>query len=202
LQAGGKFKPDLLISMSYKSLFTGFIITVLAVAGFGFTVAKLIKTKVTNDITISLPAVLFPMTPEDIGQRFPSVRAPLGAYTTEDRVVDFSVNISATQWPGSDYEMTQKFFKSGIYNLYDKVDMIGEGIQEIHKKKFIYFEFDSRTNGDRRNPGNADPMLKYTYIQYLLEPGRTLVFTFSCPRDRKEEWQETAREMMKSIRVK
>jgi hypothetical protein len=202
LQAEGKFKPDLLISMSYKSLFTGFIITVFAVAGFGFTLAKLVKTKVTNDITVSLPAVLFPMTPEDIGQRFPSVRAPLGAYTTEDRVVDFSVNISATQWYPDDYEMSQKFFRSGIYNLYDKVEMLGEGIHEIHKKKFIFFEFESRTNGDRRKLGASDAILKYTYIQYYIEPKRTLVFTFSCPRDRKAEWQELVHEMMNSVRVK
>jgi len=142
------------------------------------------------------------MTPEDIGQRFPSVRAPLGAYTTEDRVVDFSVNISATQWPDTDYTMTQKFFKAGIYNLYDKVEMMSEGLQDIHKKKFIFFEFDSRTNGDRRSMGNSDPILKYTYIQYLVQPGRTLVFTFSCPKDRKQEWQPIAHEVMKSIRVK
>ena len=188
--------------MSYKSLFTGFIITVFAAAGFGFTLAKLVKTKVTNDITVSLPNTLFAMTPEDIGQRFPSVRAPLGAYTTEDRVVDFSVNISATKWTQNDLEMGQKFFKAGIYNLYDKVEMLSEGMQEIHKKKFIYFEFESRTNGDRRKLGSSDPVLKYTYIQYLIQPDRTLVFTFSCPKDQKPQWQETTHQMMKSIHVK
>jgi hypothetical protein len=188
--------------MSYKRLFPLFLIAFSAIASLSFSVSKLVKTKISNDITVSIPSELFPMTPEDVGQRFPSVRAPLGAYTTEDRVVDFSVNISATQWPETDYEMTQKFFKAGIYNLYDKVDMIGEGMQEIHKKKFIYFEFESRTNGDKRKLGSSDAILRYTYIQYLVQRGRTLVFTFSCPRDRKPEWQETAHAVMKSIRVK
>jgi len=188
--------------MILKRLFPAIIIVSAALFGFGFSLAKLVKTKVSNDITVSLPTSLFPMTPEDIGQRFPSVRAPLGAYTTEDRVVDFSVNISATQWYPDDYEMSQKFFRSGIYNLYDKVEMLGEGIHEIHKKKFIFFEFESRTNGDRRKLGASDAILKYTYIQYYIEPKRTLVFTFSCPRDRKEEWQQMAHEMMQSIKVK
>jgi len=188
--------------MNSKRLTPTFILIVAITVGFGFTLHKLIKTKVTNDITVDLPSQLTPMTPGDIGQRFPSVRAPLGAYTTEDRQVDFTVNISATQWPGKDYELTQKFFRAGIYNLYDKVDMIQEGIHDIHKKKFIYFEFDSRTNGDKRELGSSDPILKYTYIQYLLEPGRTLVFTFSCPKDQKAQWQETAHEVMKSIHVK
>lgn len=188
--------------MILKRLFPAIIITLAAVFGLGFTLVKLVKTKVTNDITVSLPNNLYPMTPEDIGQRFPSVRAPLGAYTTEDRVVDFSVNISATRWVPEDFEMGQKFFKSGIYNLYDKVEMISEGTQDIHKKKFIYFEFESRTNGDRRKLGSSDPILRYTYIQYLIEADRTLVFTFSCPKDQKPQWQETTHQVMKSIHVK
>jgi hypothetical protein len=188
--------------MTIKRLFTTFVLLLSAFAITSFAVHKLVKTKITNDITVSLPVQFFAMSPEDITQRFPSVRAPLGAYTTEDRIIDFSVNISATQWPATDYEMTRKFFRAGIYNLYDKVDMIQEGIQDIHKKKFIFFEFESRTNADRRQMGSSEPMLKYTYIQYLITPSRTLVFTFSCPRDKKEEWQEIARDVMKSIKVK
>ncbi|MFZ6000523.1 MAG: hypothetical protein ACOYW3_08415 [Bacteroidota bacterium] len=164
--------------------------------------AKLVKTKVADGITVSLPTDLYPMTPEDIGQRFPSVRAPLAAYTNQDRMVDFSVNVSATQWPDGNVEMAQKFFKAALFNLYDKVDLVEEGIRTVKKKKYIYFEFESRTNANRRLEGGTEPILKYTCIQYLVEPGRTLVFTFSCPRAMREEWQDTARETMKTIRVK
>jgi hypothetical protein len=188
--------------MTSKNLFYTFLLGLLTVFSSGFVANKFIKTKITEGITVSLPEQFFPMTPEDITQRFPSVRAPLGAYTTEDRVVDFSVNISATQWPDSDLNISQKFFKSGIYNLYDKVEMIQEGVHEVHKKKLIFFEFDSRTNPDRRVEGSSQPMLKYTYIQYLIEPHRTLVFAFSCPKENKQEWQEKAHEIMNSIRVK
>lgn len=177
------------------------LILLMAVAMVSST-NKLVKTKVNDEITVSLPADFFAMTPEDIAQRLPSVRAPLGAYTNMDRVVDFSVNISATQWPDGDSEIAAKFFKSGLYNLYDKVDMISEGVQEIHKKKYITFEFESRINANKRVEGGSEPLLKYTRIQYLVEPGRTLVFTFSCPRAMRQDWEETSKEMMKSIRVK
>lgn len=163
---------------------------------------KLVKTKVNDDITMSLPEGFFPMTPEDIAQRLPSVRAPLGAYTNEDRVVDISVNISATQWPDANQEIAAKFFKAALYNLYDKVDMISEGIHEIHKKKFICFEFESRINPNKRTEGGSEPLLKYTRIQYLVEPGRTLVFSFSCPRTMRQDWEQVSDEVMKSIRVK
>ncbi|HMJ71347.1 MAG TPA: hypothetical protein VK508_20765 [Cyclobacteriaceae bacterium] len=163
---------------------------------------KLVKTKVNDEITVSLPADFFAMSPEDIAQRLPSVRAPLGAYTNQDRVVDFSVNVSATQWPDANQEIAAKFFKSALFNLYDKVDLISEGIQEVHKKKFIYFEFESRINPNKRVEGGSEPLLKYTRIQYLVEQGRTLVFAFSCPRTMREDWQEVSDEMMKSIRIK
>ncbi|HZY78503.1 MAG TPA: hypothetical protein VFE50_03200 [Cyclobacteriaceae bacterium] len=163
---------------------------------------KLVKTKVNDQITVSLPADFFAMTPEDIAQRLPSVRAPLGAYTNQDRVVDFSVNISATQWPDADQAIAQKFFKAALYNLYDKVDMISEGIQDIHKKKYICFEFESRINANRRVEGGSEPLLKYTRIQYLVEEGRTLVFSFSCPRAMREDWEELSGDIMKSVRVK
>jgi hypothetical protein len=137
----------------------------------------------------------------DFTQRYPSVRAPLAAYTNLDRTIDFSVNISATRWPDTNLELAQKFFKSSLMSMFDRVEIIDEGIREVNKKRFIFFEFDSRVNGTRQE-GFQDPVLKYTYIQYLIEPGKTLVFTFNCSRRDKQDWQETARTRMKSIKVK
>jgi hypothetical protein len=162
---------------------------------------KLMKVKVNDEIIISVPREWHAMDALDFTQRYPSVRAPLAAYTNVDRTIDFSVNISATQWPDTDLEIAQKFFKASVLSMFDRVDMIGEGIHEVGKKKFIFFEFDSRVSGTRQE-GFRDPVLRYTYIQYLLEPGRAIVFSFNCPRREKDEWQETARKMMSSIKVK
>lgn len=169
---------------------------------FGFTPSKLIKTKVAEGITVSLPPELAPMTTDDIVQRYPSVRAPLAAYTDLNRTLDFSVNISATQWPDANLEMALKFFKASIHSFYDRVDMIDEGIHEVHKKKLIFFEFESRVNGNKMTLGEQQPVFRYTYIQYLVEPERTLVFTFNSPKASKDDWQASVRAMMKTIRIK
>ncbi len=178
------------------------IVLLCGVILMGFMPIKLIKTKVSDGITISLPATLVPMATDDIANRYPSVRAPLGAFTNVDRDSDFSVNISATQWPDADIELASKFFKSGIYNLYDRVDFIDQGIHTINKKKFIFYEFESRVNGNKMKEGEREAIFRYAYVQYYISKGRTLVFTFSCPKDHKPEWQETARAMMKTIKVK
>ena len=142
------------------------------------------------------------MTTDDIANRYPSVRAPLGAFTNLDRDSDFSVNISATQWPDADIELAAKFFKSGIYNLYDRVDIISQGIHTVNKKKFIFYEFESRVNGNKMKETERQAIFRYAYVQYYIGKNRTLVFTFSCPKDRKPEWQETVREMMKTVKLK
>jgi len=192
------FRKGHLFAHVMKTLGFSFLIVVL----FGFAEQKLIKIKVADGIKASIPEGFVPMEPQDIAQRFPSVRAPLGAYTNQDRVVDFSVNISATQWQAKDFTIAQKFFKSGIYNLYDRIEMISEGTHVIKKKNYIFFEFESRMNGKRGQVGSEEPIVNYTCIQYLVENGRTLVFAFNCPRELRQQWQPVAQQVMLSVRVK
>ena len=87
------------------------------------------KVKVNDAITVSVPKDWLPMQ-EDGYYSALSIRTwPLMAYTNEERVADFSVNVSATQWPDDDIELAKKFFKAGLVNVFDRVDMIDEGIQ-------------------------------------------------------------------------
>lgn len=163
---------------------------------------KLTKVKVNDDITVSVPKDWLPMSEDDMIQRYPSVRAPLMAYTNAERVADFSVNVSATQWPDDNVELAKQFFKAGLVNTFDRVDMIEEGVHDVRGKKLIFFEFESRINGNRQQEGLKDPVLRYTYIQYFIEPGKAIVFSFNCPRRDRELWQETARAMMQDIKIK
>jgi len=86
--------------------------------------------------------------------------------------------------------------------LQDRVDFISEGIQTVNKKKFIFYEFESRVNGNKMKETERQAIFRYAYVQYYIGKDRTLVFTFSCPKDRKPEWQETVRAMMKTIKLK
>jgi hypothetical protein len=178
--------------------FSAIILTVF----LGFVKPKLVKTKVNDRITVLIPKGWLAMEGMDFIQRYPSVRAPVAAYTNEERNIDFSVNISATRWAEADLELAKSFFKASLFNTFDKVEIIKEGIQTLGKKKLIFFEFDSRMEGNRRKEGQQEAIMRYTYIQYYVEKDRTLVFSFNCPARYKEEWQETARDMMKAIKIK
>lgn len=175
---------------------------IIPVLFFSLDQSKLTKVKVTDDITISLPKDWRPMDDLDFTERYPSVRAPLGAYTNVERTIDFSVNVSATRWPDGNLEMASQFFESSIRNMFDRVEMLDKGIRDVNGKSFIFFKFESRVNGVRNQLGNADPVLKFTYLHYLVQPERTLVFSFNCPRRDRQDWERTSETMMKSIRVK
>jgi hypothetical protein len=177
-------------------------ITLVILYGGAMAQTKLAKTKVTDHLTLQVPATLFPMTPEDIIQRFPSVRQPMVAYTDLSRRVDYSVTQSATMWLDSDLELARKFFRSSIINLYDRVDFITEGVREINGRQYLYFEFESLVRGESFSMEQKGPVRKYTHIQYLLINGKTFVFSFNCPLSQKEEWQDIALEMLLGIKVK
>jgi hypothetical protein len=185
-----------------KQIMKPVVVAVVALVAAGFTGPKLVKTKISEGLTINLPRSFRPMDELDLTQRYPSVRQPVAAFTNETREVDFSVNLSATQWPDANLELARKFFKASIYNLFDDVDMIAEGVREVNGRSFIFFEFESRVKGDAREPGLAEPVLKYSFLQYAIEPGRTLVFSFHCPRRLRQEWQPTAHAIMNSIKLK
>lgn len=185
-----------------KSVMLRFSLIVISIVLFSFDQPKLVKIKVGDKITVSIPEDWKPMDALDFMERYPSVRAPLAAYTNAQRAADFSVNISATQWPDADLELAQKFFKSSLMNMFDKVEIVKEGIHEVNKKKYIYFIFESRVNGNKTEFGQNDAITRYSYMQYLVEPKRTLVFSFSCPRKERQDWEQTAEKMMKSIKVK
>ena len=85
---------------------------------------KMVKTKIGESITVMLPDNLYALSADDISRRYPSVRRPIGAFTYDSRLADFSVNISATQWKVEDVDMAKSFFKSSLYNLFDRVKNI------------------------------------------------------------------------------
>lgn len=167
-----------------------------------FDEPKLKKTEVSEGITMLIPSEWRQMDGLDFSERFPSVRAPLGAYTDYNREMSLSVNISATQWPDEDAEIARDFFKSSIYNTFDRIEMINQGIYEANKHKFVFFEFESTVKGDQTALGQEQSILNYSYIQYLIGEDRALVFSFHCPRRLRQEWQETAGKIMKSVKVK
>jgi hypothetical protein len=177
------------------------MMVLLLLAGPYLQEGKWTKTKVNENITVRLPPDFYEMTPQDLAQRFPSVRQPIGAWTNDQRLVDISIKVSATQWQYSDTPMAKDFFKASVINLYDKVEFMKEQVEEINGKNFIVLEFDSRIEGEE-SLENRQAIRMYNYVMYLIQGGQTYVFSFQAPTRYKENWQQTADTFMHSVKVK
>jgi len=164
---------------------------------------KLVKTKITEDITVSIPEDFTVMTPEDMNQRYKSYRKPIALYTDPSRLVDFGVNFSFSKWALGDLEILGKFYKSSLINLYTEVEFIYEGLKTINGKEYVHFEFISTVSTTEDNSIiPRKPIRKYTQLLYTVDKGRTIIFNFSCPAEQQLTWQLDASRIMASVNIK
>ena len=166
-----------------------------------FQQVKYVKTKVNDDIRMSLPEGFLLMSQEDLNNKYLSTKAPVAAYTDFSRVVDLGVNIAYSQWNNEDLEIMSSFYKSTIMGLYDDVQFITEEIQEINGKDFAVFEFVSTVTDEEGTTINQNAISKYVRIQYTIVKSKTVLFNFTCPARQKEKWAPIAKEILESVKI-
>ena len=174
------------------------LIILVVVCGF-VTGDKMVKVKITNNVSCLLPENFFVMTDGDIFTRMPTNKKPVAAYTDESRLVDFVVTTATSKWKNEDLPIAKDFYKSSITHLYDEVDFIKEEFVTINKKKFAVFEFTSLVTGDGLSKKS---IRKYAYVQYAIVGNQTMVFAFNAPYRVKDKWSATAQNIMSSLKIK
>lgn len=175
------------------------ILIVFLIASISPVIGQKLKYQKIADgkIQVKIPENFVEMLPDDIAVRFPSVRKPIAAFTGPQRLMSFNIAISATQWNKDDYEIAKEFFRASLLNLFDKVDMINEGVTDIKKNTYIFFEFESTVRGTQTKATERS----YNFMMYHIVKGKTIVVSFMCPRMYMEEWKDKANTMMQSIKL-
>ena len=167
-----------------------------------FQNAKLTRVKISEDISIKVPEDFTPLAEGQMLNRHVHFRQPLAFYTDPNNVVDLAFNQNPTRWREADLDILKDFYKSNILSLYDDVDFMREEVVDIRGKKFAVFEFVSAVKGDQNSIRNSGALKKYTYIQYTIFNGTTLVCNMTTPANVQSRWAPTAAEVMNSIAFK
>lgn len=162
---------------------------------------KWVKKQITEDISLKIPESFYPMTPQDMRQRVLSYRKPLALFTDPSRRVELGVNFAFSKWRPSDLGLLKEFQKSSLLNIFTEVEFIQEDIQEINGIQYIVFEFIS-TSTVESDSRNLKPIKKYTLLLFTLDKNRTILFNFTSPADEQLLWQDTAKKIMESIKIK
>ena len=180
--------------------------SLLLVVLSSFTLASgdLVRTDIYEGVSLSLPKVFHPMSEALLREKYVAARRPLAAYTDPNQQVAFGLNVSNTRWQAGDLAMLKDFYRASLLELYDEVDFLTESVEEIRGREFVIFEFVSVVRPDENETSfvNQKPIRQYTYVQYTIRQQKTWVLDFSVPARAQDEWQETARRMMSSVRMK
>ncbi len=176
--------------------------TLLLFSAFQITEDKFTRIDISEEISVSLPESFQPMTEDQMQQKFLSARPPLAAFTSPDQIADFSVSAANTRWRADDLPILKDFYRSSLLELYDEVDFLEEGIREINGTPVAYFEFTSVVKPDEDAITSKSPVHRYSYAQYTIRQNKAIVFTFSCPRQRQNQWQPIAQKVMESVKLK
>lgn len=163
---------------------------------------QLVKTKINDQITVSIPVDFFIVPEEELVSKSISYRNPIAVYTDISTKIDFVVNNSIAKWRPSDIELMQSFYKTNISALYDKVEFITEKIEVINKRNYIVFEFISTILPNENTIRTEAPVVRYNYLQYVIVKGEIFLFNFSSPVSVKDQWKNLAYEMMHTIKIK
>jgi len=170
----------------------------------GLDEGKLVKTKITRDITVLLPQTFRAMTDDEIADKYLTAKRPTAMYTNPERAADFGFNQTETRWRKVDMPMLKGVYKGSIAGLHGKVQFVQDTIATINDRQFIVFEFVSEvTDVDAAGkPRSGSALRQYSYLQYTVEGGKIMVFNFTCPARLHPEWQATARAIMNSIKIR
>ncbi|MBR0571954.1 hypothetical protein KB205_15060 [Microvirga sp. STS03] len=176
-------------------------LAIILIAGAAFAAPKLKKINLTKEISILLPKDFMPMSDDDIAREYPATTRPVAAYTSPDGNIDFNLTLKRSTFHAEDLDMLREFYKANLVETFTNIDFIRQEVTEVKGQKFIVFEFVSRL-ADTRGASNLRPVQKYSIIQYTIVGRQLQIYTLHIPFQLKNDWQDTAREIMGSVKIK
>ncbi len=178
------------------------LLMLLPFIALGVQNPKFVRVKINDEISIKVPEELAAVPENQVRNRSVHFRPPLALYTNSQNDVDLAFNQNTTRWREVDIDILKDFYKSNILSLYDDVEFVREEVVDIRGKKFAVFEFISSIKGDKNSIRSTSALRKYTYIQYTIFNGSTLVCNLTSTMNGKLRWSALAHEIMQSIAFK
>jgi len=173
---------------------------------------KLLKTKITDKLTVGVPEEFVVMPPNVYAKKYGAYRTPLAIYTSPDGKADFGINEMANRlatsvvksdWKEEDLKILQSMYKSSIVSMHEKVEFLQDKVETINKKLFVVFEFIGTVRDEDAKGNRVGKELKqYSYIQYAVTGSQVTLFNFNCPNNQRSYYQQMAKNVMQSVKFK
>lgn len=176
-------------------------LAIILIAGATLADTKLKKTQITKEVSIMLPRDFAPLHDDGIASKYPAANRPVAVYSSPNGQVDFSMTQKSSPFRAHDLKMLREMYKANLLERFTKVDFIRDEVANINGRDYILFEFVS-VMADERNGSHLAPVQKYSIMLYTVQRNKLMVFSLHMPFMMKNDWQDTAREVMGSLKIK
>jgi hypothetical protein len=189
----------------------GFLIALCLILGnLAAQNAKLIKTKVTENLSLSIPNDFTVMGDDVYARKYGAYRKPIVMYTSPNGLVDFGINeninrslraFNNADWQEDDMNMLKSLYKGTIMAMHAEVTFGQDKLETINGRKYIVLEFVGTVKDeDKAVSFGSNTKKQYSYLQYTVEAGKIMIFNFTCPANVRNLWQDSAKQIMQSIK--
>ncbi|BDC98040.1 hypothetical protein PEPS_03210 [Persicobacter psychrovividus] len=161
---------------------------------------KMHKVKVSDDISMRIPANYGNMSPEDVSRKYAGSSTVFIALTDYQQAVDLSISHKPTRWGRNDFPVLQDLFRGAISEMSESVNFTKETIERIDDVPFMIFEFDAVTKGSEGLTSGTQK--KYSYIAYTIYHGELLTYNFTCAQRLKNQYQQDAPTILSTLKLK
>lgn len=144
-----------------------------------------------DQLSLVMPSMFKPMTPQMAALKYPSERRPQLIYTNALSTINVAFNHTATPVRGREIEE----FTQGITQILRRTQKIlkwyGDGVVQSPNAAVGYCEF-------------VTPVMNgsiYNFMFFLSLEGRALMCTFNCLDQEMNDWRPVAKSIMASLRM-
>lgn len=171
----------------------GLIILVFVFTTAFSTIIDLVtKSLLNNKIEIKIPKNFNVMSEELMKIKYPSERRPTIVYSNESGGINVGLNLTQNQ---ANQELISPYKDNLVQSLkkaYPTAVWNDSGVKEINGKQVGYLEL-------------ITPALDteiYNLMFFTDLDGKLLMCTFNCTKETMQDWVQTAKEIMNSLKIK
>lgn len=150
------------------------------------------KSLLNGKVELKIPKDFKIMSDEMMKIKYPSERRPNLVYTNISGGINIALNLTNNKANQNTMLPYKDNFVNTFKNLYPSADWKNSGVKEINGRKVGYLELITPA---------VDTKI-YNLIFFTDLDGQLLLCTFNCSEKSIKEWEPTAKEIMKSLKIK
>ncbi|OFY62907.1 MAG: hypothetical protein A3H98_00775 [Bacteroidetes bacterium RIFCSPLOWO2_02_FULL_36_8] len=151
--------------------------------------------------TMEIPNNFIEMDDDMIAFKYPAQRRPIIMFTDSLQEVEVGLTMHPTLFEEKDMKLLMKFIKSTLIQQFDTVKFLSDTVLIHHEKKSGKFNLKT-IRRFRSVTGKINLIEKYVSQRYFIIGKELLVFSFYCPFNIKNEWEEKTERMIGTIVLK